>query len=280
MWTDRSVFYQIYPLGAFGCPFENDFQAKSRILRMKDWIPHLKKLGVDCILFNPVFESHTHGYDTIDYKKLDSRLGTNEDFAFICKLLHENGIRVVLDGVFNHVGRGFFAFQDVLMNRENSSYKDWFYINFWENNNYDDHLSYQNWEGNNNLVKLNLQNYEVVQYLLDVISFWKNEFQIDGLRLDVAYCLDREFLKTLHRTCKEMDPSFFLLGETLHGDYNQWVNAEMLDSCTNYECYKGLYSSFNSANLFEILIRFIVNLVKITGACIDGKHLLSFVDNH
>lgn len=139
MWTDRSVFYQIYPLGAFGCPFENDFQAKSRILRMKDWIPHLKKLGVDCILFNPVFESHTHGYDTIDYKKLDSRLGTNEDFAFICKLLHENGIRVVLDGVFNHVGRGFFAFQDVLMNRENSSYKDWFYINFWENNNYDDH---------------------------------------------------------------------------------------------------------------------------------------------
>lgn len=280
MWTDRSVFYQIYPLGAFGCPFENDFQAKSRILRMKDWIPHLKKLGVDCILFNPVFESHTHGYDTIDYKKLDSRLGTNEDFASICRLLHENGIRVVLDGVFNHVGRGFFAFQDVLMNRENSSYKDWFYINFWENNNYDDHLSYQNWEGNNNLVKLNLQNYEVVQYLLDVISFWKNEFQIDGLRLDVAYCLDREFLKTLHRTCKEMDPSFFLLGETLHGDYNQWVNAEMLDSCTNYECYKGLYSSFNSANLFEILHSLHRQFGKDNWCLYRGKHLLSFVDNH
>lgn len=280
MWTDESVFYQIYPLGAFGCPFENDFKSESRILRIQEWIPHLKKLGVDCILLNPVFESHTHGYDTIDYKKIDCRLGSNEDFALVCQQLHDQGFRILLDGVFNHVGRGFFAFQDVLNHRENSPYKDWFYINFWDNNNYDDHLSYQNWEGNNNLVKLNLQNTEVVQYILEVVSYWKNEFSIDGLRLDVAYCLDREFLKILHRACKEMDLDFFLLGETLHGDYNQWVNDEMLDSCTNYECYKGLYSSFNSANLFEILHSFHRQFGKDNWCLYRGKHLLNFVDNH
>ena len=99
----------------------------------------------------------------------------------------------------------------MIEHRENSSYKDWFYINFWDNNNYDDHFSYQNWEGNNNLVKLNLQNREVVDYLLSVVDFWKDQFHIDGLRLDVAYCLDREFLKSLRSHCKTKDPEFFLL---------------------------------------------------------------------
>lgn len=280
MWADTSIFYQIYPLGAFGCPFENDGHLEHRILRLKNWIDDLKKLEIDCILLNPIFESHTHGYDTIDYKKIDVRLGNNEDFAQVVQNLHEQGIRVLLDGVFNHVGRGFFAFQDVLKNRENSAYKDWFYINFWDNNNYDDHLSYQNWEGNNNLVKLNLQNPDVSAYLFDVIRFWKESFQIDGLRLDVAYCLDREFLKNLRRFCKCMDPEFFLLGETLHGDYNQWVNEEMLDSCTNYECYKGLYSSFNSANLFEILHSFHRQFGSDPWCLYRNKHLLCFLDNH
>lgn len=280
MWADTSIFYQIYPLGAFGCPFENDGHLEHRILKLEGWMDDLKKLGIDAILLNPVFESHTHGYDTIDYKKMDVRLGTNEDLAQVVQSLHEHGIRVILDAVFNHVGRGFFAFQDVLMHRESSPYKDWFYINFWDNNNYDDHLSYQNWEGNNNLVKLNLQNPQVVDYIFDVVRFWKDSFQIDGLRLDVAYCLDRNFLKALHSYCKALDSDFFLLGETLHGDYNQWVNAEMLDSCTNYECYKGLYSSFNSANLFEILHSFHRQFGKDPWCLYRNKHLLCFVDNH
>lgn len=280
MWTKNSVFYQIYPLGAFGCPFENDGNLEHRILKIENWITDLKELGIDCVLFNPLFESHSHGYDTIDYYRLDSRLGTNEDFVKVSDMLHANGIRVVLDAVFNHVGRGFFAFQDVLKNRENSQYKDWFYINFWDNNNYNDNLSYQNWEGNNNLVKLNLQNREIVNYLLNVVDFWKQSFDIDGLRLDVAYCLDHGFLKALHSHCKNIDSEFFLLGETLHGDYNQWVNEEMLDSCTNYECYKGLYSSFNSANLFEILHSYHRQFGKEPWCLYTGKQLLCFLDNH
>lgn len=276
MWTNNSVFYQIYPLGAFGCPFENDAKEVHRIVKIEKWLDDLEDLGIDAVLFNPIFLSHTHGYDTIDFYKVDNRLGTNEDFIKVVEDLHKRGIRVILDAVFNHVGRGFFAFEDVLRYRENSIYKDWFYINFWENNNYNDHLSYHNWEGNNNLVKLNLQNPEVVNYLLNVIDFWRSELKIDGLRLDVAYSLDHNFLRTLHNHY----PDFFLMGETLHGDYNIWVNDEMLDSCTNYECYKGLYSSFNSLNLFEILHSLHRQFGKDNWCLYTGKHLVCFVDNH
>lgn len=280
MWTNKSVFYQIYPMGAFNCPFENDFKQEHRINQVKNWMDDLEKLGIDAVLFNPVFQSHTHGYDTIDFKMLDMRLGTNEDFISVIDEFHRRGIKVVLDAVFNHVGRGFFAFQDVLKYRENSMYKDWFYIDFWGNNNYDDHLSYQNWEGNNNLVKLNLQNQNVVSFLMDVMDFWMDVLHVDGLRLDVAYSLDRNFLKTVRWHAKSKNPEFFLLGETLHGDYNMWVNNEMLDSCTNYECYKGLYSALNSFNMFEILHSLHRQFGKDPWCLYRGKMLLNFVDNH
>ena len=252
MWAYESVFYQIYPLGFCGAPFENDGKEESRILKVIDWIPHIKKLGANAIYFSPVFDSDTHGYNTRDYRKIDCRLGTNEDFAKVCKELHENGIKVVLDGVFNHVGRGFWAFQDVLKNRENSPYKDWFHINFGGNSNYNDGLWYEGWEGHFDLVKLNLNNPQVVDHILECITNWVKEFDIDGLRLDVAYCLDKNFLKRLRQHCDWLKQDFVLIGELLHGDYAQWVNPEMLHSCTNYECYKGLYSSFNCMNMFEI----------------------------
>ena len=114
MWYEESVFYQIYPLGFCGAPFENGGVEESRILKVIDWIPHIQKLGANAIYFSPVFESDTHGYNTRDYGLIDKRLGTNEDFKKVVDALHEAGIKVVLDGVFNHVGRGFWAFQDVL----------------------------------------------------------------------------------------------------------------------------------------------------------------------
>ena len=280
MWAYESVFYQIYPLGFCGAPFENDGVLEHRILKVNDWIPHIKKLGANAIYFSPVFDSDTHGYNTRDYRKIDCRLGTNEDFAKVCKELHENGIKVVLDGVFNHVGRGFWAFQDVLKNRENSPYKDWFHINFGGNSNYNDGLWYEGWEGHFELVKLNLQNPAVVDYLLESVRRWADVFGVDGLRLDVAYMLDRDFMRRLHAFARELKPDFVLIGETLHGDYNQIVNDEMLDSCTNYECYKGLYSSFNSVNMFEIAHSLHRQFGGDPWCIYRGKHLLSFVDNH
>lgn len=279
-WAYESVFYQIYPLGFCGAPFENDGVLASRIHKVTDWIPHIKKLGANAIYFSPVFESDTHGYNTRDYKKIDVRLGTNADFKEVCDRLHEEGINVVLDGVFNHAGRGFWAFQDVLKNREASPYRDWFHIDFNGNSHYNDGLWYEGWEGNYDLVKLNLRNEQVIQHLLDAVTFWIQEFHIDGLRLDVAYCLDHDFVRRLRRHCDSLKAGFFLLGEMLHGDYKVLVNDEMLHSATNYECYKGLHSSFNSMNLFEIVHSLLRQFGPEDWTLYKGKHLLSFVDNH
>ena len=281
MWAYESVFYQIYPMGFCGVPFENDGVQRHEIKHVEDWIPHMQKLGVNAVYFSPVFESDTHGYNTRDYRKIDVRLGTNEDFKEVCDALHRAGIRVVLDGVFNHVGRGFAQFQDVIRNRENSPYVNWFYrIDFGGNSNYNDGLWYEGWEGCFDLVKLNLQNPDVVNYLLDSVKGWIDEFGIDGLRLDVAYSLDENFVRRLREVTSAYKQDFFLLGEMLHGDYNRLMNDQMLHSATNYECYKGLYSSFNSMNMFEIVHSLLRQFGPENWTLYKGKHLLSFVDNH
>lgn len=280
MWAYESVFYQICPIGFCGAPRINDGVTVPRIRKVCDWTAHLEKLGVNAVYFSPIFESDSHGYDTRDFRKLDCRLGTNEDFAAVCRDLHEHGIKVVLDGVFNHVGRGFWAFRDVQEKKWDSPYKDWFHISFDGNSNYNDGFWYEGWEGHYELVKLNLKNPAVVDHIFSCIRGWVEEFGIDGLRLDVAYLLDRDFLKALRRFTEGLKPEFALIGEVLHGDYNQIVNDEMLHSCTNYECYKGLYSSLNSMNLFEITHSLIRQFGPENWTLYKGKHLMSFVDNH
>ncbi len=281
MWAYESVFYQIYPLGFCGAPFENDGKLEHRILKVIDWIPHMKKLGINAIYFSPVFESDTHGYNTRDYTKIDCRLGTNEDFKKVCKALHKEGIKVVLDGVFNHVGRGFWAFQDVLKNRESSPYVSWFNrIDFGGNSNYNDGLWYEGWEGNYDLVKLNLHNDDVVNHIFSAVEGWINEFDIDGIRLDVAYCLDYGFLNRLRGFTDSKKEDFFLLGEVLHGEYGRMLREMNIHSVTNYQCYKGIHSAFNSANMFEIIHSLLRLFENQDWAVARGAHLLSFADNH
>lgn len=280
MWAYNSVFYQIYPIGFCGAPVHNDGQCVPRIRKLMEWSAYLGDLGVNSILLNPVFESDNHGYDTRDFRKIDCRLGTNEDFAEVCRSLHEHGVNIVLDGVFNHVGRGFWAFRDVQEKKWDSPYKDWFILNFDGNSNYDDGFWYEGWEGHYELVKLNLQNPAVIEYLLDCVRFWVEEFDIDGLRLDVAYSLDRNFMRTLRSFVQNLKPEFVLIGEVLFGDYNLIVNDDMLHSCTNYECYKGLYSSFNSMNLFEIAHSLHRQYGSDPWCIYRGKHLMTFADNH
>ncbi len=281
MWAYESVFYQIYPLGFCGAPFSNDGVLSSRIEKVNDWIPHIKKLGANAIYFSPVFESDTHGYNTRDYTKIDVRLGTNEDFKKVCDNLHKNDIKVVLDGVFNHVGRGFWAFQDVLKNREASPYVNWFdRIDFNGNSNYNDGLWYEGWEGNYDLVKLNLHNDEVVNHIFNAVEGWINEFDIDGLRLDVAYCLDIGFLNKLRAFCDSKKDDFFLLGEVLHGEYGRMLSQMNIHSVTNYQCYKGIHSAFNSANMFEIIHSLNRLFEDQQWAVARDAHLLSFADNH
>ena len=280
MWAYNSIFYQIYPIGFCGAPVHNDGVCVPRIRKLMDWSEYLQTLGVDSILLNPIFESDNHGYDTRDFKTIDCRLGTNENFKEVCEDLHKHNVKIVLDGVFNHVGRGFWAFKDVQEKKWDSPYKDWFHISFDGNSCYNDGFWYEGWEGHFELVKLNLQNPAVVDYLMECVKYWIDEFDIDGLRLDVAYSLDHNFMRRLRSYTQELKPDFALIGEVLFGDYNIIVNDEMLHSCTNYECYKGLYSSFNSMNMFEIAHSLHRQFGSDQWCIYRGKHLMTFVDNH
>ncbi len=280
MWFEESVIYQIYPLGFCGAPHDNDGVESNRILKILDVIPHLEKLNINAVYFCPLFESSSHGYDTKDFSRVDKRLGSNEDFNFLCKELHKKGIKIILDGVFNHVGREFFAFRDVIENKWESIYKDWFYIDFNGNSNYNDGFWYEGWEGHYELVKLNLENPEVKNYLLDRVGEWIDAFDIDGLRLDVAYMLNRSFIKELRSFTNSKKSEFFLAGEIIHGNYKELISPELLDSCTNYECFKGIYSSFNSENMFEIAHSLKNRFGKEPWCMYQGLKLINFVDNH
>lgn len=275
-WYDDAVFYHIYPLGLAGAPKQNDYgEPVHRLNTLLPWVDHIKEIGGSALYIGPLFESVGHGYETTDYKKLDSRLGTNEDLTAFVAYCHEQGIKVIFDGVFNHTGRDFFAFKDIQANRENSQYKDWYCnVNFWGNNEYNDGFSYDNWGGYNLLVKLNQKNPAVVDYICDVIRFWVSEFDVDGIRLDAADVLDFDFMKALRRTANEVKLDFWLMGEVIHGDYSRWVNGETLHSVTNYTLHKALYSGHNDHNYFEIAhtVRRLQNMGTLK--------LYNFVDNH
>lgn len=280
MWYNKSTIYQIYPLGYCGAPKTNDGILTPRILKIAEAIPHLVKMNIKAVYFCPVFESSAHGYDTSDFSKIDVRLGSNDDFKQLCSKLHENGIKVILDGVFNHVGRDFWAFRDVREKKWDSPYKDWFRISFDGNSGYNDGFRYEGWEGHYELVKLNLDNPQVRSYLLECVGEWIDFFGIDGLRLDVAYMVNRQFMRELSSFCLSKKSDFFLAGEMIHGNYNDIVCDGMLHSATNYECYKGIYSSFNSMNMFEIGYSLNRQFGSENWCLYRGKHLISFVDNH
>ena len=275
-WYDSAVFYHIYPLGLCGCPHDNNGETGEHFDKLNEWAEHAKRIGCNAIYIGPLFESGSHGYDTTDYRLVDRRLGTNDDFKQFVKNCHANDVKVIVDGVFNHTGREFFAFQDIKQNRENSRYKDWYCnVNFWGNNEYNDGFSYDNWGGYNLLAKLNLWNPEVKNYHLETVKFWVDEFDIDGIRLDAADVLDFGFMIELRSFCNGLKPDFLLMGEVNQGDYSRWANNDMLHSVTNYELHKGLYSGHNDHNYFEI-----AHTIKRLNGIVGDKKLYTFCDNH
>lgn len=278
-WIKRSAIYHIYPMGFCGCErsrAELSGEPVHRIKKIIEWIPHLKAMHINAVYLGPVFESAAHGYDTTDYTKIDARLGTNEDFTEVCKALHENGIRIVLDGVFNHVGREHAAFKDIQKNRNNSRYCGWFCgLNFGGNSPYNDGFWYEGWNNCYDLVKLNLKNNGVVEYLLGAVKMWIDTWDIDGIRFDAADCLDNDFIKRIHSFTRNLKPDFWLMGEIIHGDYRRWANDEMFDCVTNYQCYKGIYSSHNDRNYFEI-----AHSIEYQMGQYGELYMYNFVDNH
>lgn len=278
-WIEKTNIYHIYPLGFCGCEkFRSEAKEleKGRILKVIEWIPHLKKMHFNAVYFGPLFESFEHGYDTTDYYTVDKRLGTNAEFKQVCDELHKNGIRVILDGVFNHVGRDHAAFKDLQQNGQGSRYKDWFAgVNFGGRSPYGDNFSYEGWNGHYNLVKLNLYNNEVVEHLFGAVKMWIEEWGIDGIRFDAADCLADDFIRRIHKFTRDLRPDFWLMGEIIHGQYNRWANSDMFDCVTNYQCYKGIYSSHNDRNYFEI-----AHSIEYQNGQYGNLYMYNFLDNH
>ena len=274
-WYERGVFYHMYPLGMTGAPKHNDAtEVTNRFEELDKWISHIRSLGANAIYIGPLFESTSHGYDTRDYKLVDRRLGDNGSFRKFVDQCHQEGIKVVVDGVFNHTGREFFAFKDIQEKRWDSPYKDWYKgVNFDWQSPCGDSFGYEAWQGHFELPCLNLFNPDVRSYLFDVIRFWIDEFDIDGIRLDCANVLDFNFMEEMRSQTEAMKEDFWLMGEVIHGDYSRWVNNEMLHSVTNYELHKSLYSGFNDHNFFEIAH----NVRRLEAI---GRQLYTFVDNH
>ena len=283
-WYESAVFYHIYPLGMCGVEkhrgeYEENGEPRRHFAQMEKLIPHMKRLGITALYIGPCFESEGHGYETIDYYKVDARLGDNAMFRHFVDACHAAQIKVVVDGVFNHSGRRFFAFEELRKHREGSPYRDWYCnVNFGGNNEFNDCFSYEAWHGYNILPRLNLWNRAVRDYLLDVIRFWVKEFDIDGIRLDCADVLNFDFMKEMRQLANTVKPEFWLMGEVIHGDYSRWVNRDVLHSVTNYELHKGLYSGHNDHNYFEIA-HTIRRLFGDGGLVREGK-LYTFVENH
>jgi glycosidase len=279
-WADK-IFYHIYPLGMCGAPKQNDFSSPAGIgLRsLKHHIPRLLSLGINALYIGPLFESSSHGYDTVDYYHVERRLGNNQDLRELVQVFHDNGILVILDAVFNHTGRDFFAFKDLKAHKTMSQYADWYLnVDFSQNNKYNDGFSYEGWAGHTSLVKLNLDCRGVRDHLLGAVKYWIEEFDIDGLRLDAANVISVDFLRELSSFSKKLKMDFWLMGEIVAGDYRHIAHEGCLDSVTNYELSKSLWSGFRDQNVFELA--WTLKREFSAGGLYSDIALYNFVDNH
>ena len=279
-WPKNAVFYHLFPLGCLDAPRRQpSYEGVTHRLRdLQGWLDYLEELGIDALLLGPVTQSSSHGYDIADYFRIDRRLGDEEDFAAFSGALHGRGMRLVLDAVFHHTGRDFPAFQDVLRNGEASAFCGWYHLDFTRRSALGDAFHYEGWAGHYDLVKLDLSNPEVRQHLFDAVDYWIERFDVDGLRLDAADRLDPAFRADLARHCRAIRPDSWLMGEVVHGDYRQWAGARDLSSTTNYEAYKGLWSSHNDRNYFEIA--YTLNRQFGPAGIYRDLDLYSFADNH
>ena len=268
-WYDRAMFYHIYPLGMLGNGHK--FSSLHAIL------PHLCEMGVNALYLGPIFMSSTHGYDTTDYFHIDARLGTDDEFAQFTAACHASGVRVIVDGVFNHVGREFWGFREALSEGEKSRAWRWF-EGLTSDPSAPNGVRYDTWEGHETLVKLDLANPDTRNHLFAAVDSWIDRFDIDGIRLDAADCLTPDFIRALRRHVDARRPQFYLMGEVIHGDYRAWANAEMCDGTTNYEAYKGVWSSHNDDNFFEIA--YTLNRQFGDQGIYRGLSMYNFVGNH
>ena len=293
-WFDGSSMYQIFPLGLCGSPHENSWDwsntwnAASRPVRRVDrilnWVEHLKKLGIKSIFFNLALQSDTHGYNTRDFYTLDSRLGSNEDFAEVCKVLHDNGFRIVFDALFTNVGRGFWAFRDVRANLENSKYIDWFKdIDFKSNTPCNDGFYYKAWKNNWDFPELNLDNEDLVQHIFGAVRKSEDLYRFDGFRLCLQEYLPKKFVKRFRKLCLDMGAglggSISLVAEMFDGiEAEKYIGRYQCQSAENRELRDSICNSFNKKNVFELA--YTLNRQFGKDGIFKNVPMMNFLDNH
>ena len=248
-WVRHAVWWQVYPLGFVGAwPPRDDNVDRHRLRRIEAWLDYALELGVSGLALGPVFASETHGYDTVDYFQIDPRLGTDDDFASLITAAHDRGLRVMLDGVFNHVGRGYPAFQAALMQGRDAPTASWFRFH-WDAPGHEP--GYDNFEGHDSLVALNHREPAVADMVVEVMNHWLDR-GADGWRLDAAYAVPPEFWSSVLPRVRERHPEAYFVGEVIHGDYPQIVTESTMDSVTQYELWKAIWSSLNEGNFYEL----------------------------
>ncbi|WP_310786862.1 alpha-amylase family protein [Mycobacterium sp. Z3061] len=231
-WIEHSIWWQVYPLGFVGAyPSEAPPDpGEHRLRRLVDWFDHAIALGASGVALGPIFHSRTHGYDTTDHFRIDPRLGDDADFDYLIEQARQRGLRVLLDGVFNHVGADFARYGD-------PESAHWF--------------SGDNFEGHAELITLNHKDPAVADYVTDVMSHWL-ERGADGWRLDAAYTVPQRFWAQVLPKVRERQPDAWFVGELIHGDYAAVVESARFDSATQYELWKAVWSSLNDGNFFEL----------------------------
>lgn len=250
-WIDHAVFWHVYPLGFVGAERQTISAGEThhRLDHIVDWLDYAIRLGASGLLLGPVFSSSTHGYDTIDYFRIDPRLGDEADFDRLIAEARRRGLHLVLDGVFNHVGRDFPALAAALANGPDSAEAQWFRRH--GTGDTFEESSFVTFEGHPGLIALNHDNPEVSDHVIRVMSHWLDR-GISGWRLDAAYAVPRRFWATVVPEVKRRHPRAYIFGEVIHGDYATFVRESGVDAVTQYELWKAIWSALNDRNLFEL----------------------------
>lgn len=253
-WVEHAMWWHVYPLGFVGAEpvaLPDGAPVVHRLEHVTAWLDHVVALGLSGVALGPVFASATHGYDTVDHLRVDPRLGTEADLVALCDAAHERGLRVTLDGVFNHVGRGFGPFAEVLRLGPDAPTASWFDLQWPAGAGPGTEPGYRDFEGHHALVALRHDEPAVADYVTRVMTYWA-ERGVDGWRLDAAYAVPPGFWTRVLPAVRAAHPDQYVFGEVLHGDYAAVVAEAGFDAVTQYELWKAVWSSLNDANFFEL----------------------------
>ncbi|MDQ0676995.1 cyclomaltodextrinase [Arthrobacter pascens] len=280
-WVQHAVWWHVYPLGFTGAEKEAlpaSAPGEHRLRKLIPWLDYVLELGASGIALGPVFASETHGYDTTDYFRIDPRLGDDTDFDDLIREAHDRGIRVLLDGVFNHAGRSFQPFRDALVQGPSAPTSPWFRIS-WPDQGAGTgpdiaEPDYEDFEGHHHLVAFNHDEPQVADFVTGVMKHWLGR-GADGWRLDAAYAVPSAFWSTVLAEVRTDYPEAYFVGEYIHGDYAAEVRNGTLDSGTQYELWKAAWSSLNDANYYELAAA-----LERHNTFLDTFAPLTFVGNH